>query len=271
MSESSESKPKKVITRYTPSLLESIPRAGQRQHIGIGEGELPFKGVDIWNAYEFTWLNAKGKPEAMVLQMQVPCVSTQLMESKSLKFYLGSYAQTSFKSSGDVLQTLESDLQGAARAPVSVNLLTQDHVQHAGLGMFPGINLDSQDIAISDYSLSSSHLSTVSETSVRETFFTHCFRSVCPITGQPDFASIAIEKNGPAIDPEGLLRYLVSYREHPEFVEQVVERIFMDIQNQCQPTRLTVSGKFTRRGGIDISPYRSDDEGLPPELRLWRQ
>jgi len=260
----------KVITTYTPSLLESVPRADQRQRIGIG-GDLPFKGMDVWNAYEFTWLNAKGRPEAVVLQIYVPCVSSHLIESKSLKMYLGSFAQTAFKSSGDVLSTLEADLQGAARAPVIVNFLTQEHVQHAGLGVFPGKNLDVQNIEVSDYELSPTHLTTVSDTSSRESFYTHTFRSVCPITGQPDYASIGIEKNGPAIDPEGLLRYLVSFREHPEFVEQVVERIYMDILNQCNPTRLTVSGKFNRRGGIDINPYRSHDAELPPELRLWRQ
>lgn len=271
MSESGSRGKSKVITTYMPSLLQSIPRASQRQTIGVGEGELPFKGVDVWNAYEFTWLNPKGKPEAVVLQMQVPCVSSQLIESKSLKQYLGSYAQTSFKNSGDVMATLESDFQGAAQAPVSVNMLTQEHVQHGGLGLFPGKNLDAQDIEVSDYSLSPTHLSTLSETSVRESFYTNVFRSVCPMTGLPDFASIAIEKNGPSIDPEGLLRYLISYREHPEFAEQVVERIFMDILNQCSPTRLTVSGKFTRRGGIDINPYRSHEAAMPPELRLWRQ
>lgn len=271
MTDSSAGKKNQVITTYTPSLLASLPRADQRQGIGVKEDALPFKGVDVWNAYEFSWLNAKGKPEAVVLQLQVPCVSSHLIESKSLKLYLGSFSQTSFKSSGDVIATIESDLQSTAMGPVSVNLLTQEHVQHGGLGHFPGKNLDQQDISVSDYSLSPTHLATNSETSVRESFYTNLFRSICPITGQPDYASISVEKNGPSIDPEGLLRYLVSYREHAEFAEQVVERIFMDIVNQCSPDRLTVSGKFNRRGGIDINPYRSHEDGLPAEVRLWRQ
>lgn len=262
---------KPIITTYTPSLLTSIPRTKQRQELGIREGVLPFKGTDVWNAYEFTWLNVNGKPEAVVLQLQVPCLSSHLIESKSLKLYLGSFSQTSFKSSGDVIATIESDLQATAMAPVSVNMLTQEHVQHGGLGVFPGTNLDLQDVEISDYSWSPTHLVATGTTSVRESFYTNLFRSICPITGQPDLASISIEKNGPLIDQEGLLRYLISYREHPEFAEQVVERIFMDIMNQCSPDRLTVSGKFNRRGGIDINPYRSHEDGLPPEVRLWRQ
>lgn len=259
------------ITTYTPSLLASLPRNDQRQSIGIAEGDLPFKGVDVWNAYEFSWLNTKGKPEVVVVQLQVPCVSSHLIESKSLKQYLGSFSQTSFKSSGDVISTIESDLAVTARSPVSVNMLTPDHVQHGGLGVFPGQNLDLLDIDINDYSWSPTHLATTSDTIVRESFYTNLFQSLCPLTGQPDFASISIEKSGASIDQEGLLRYLVSYREHAEFAEQVIERIFVDIVNQCSPARLTVSGKFNRRGGIDINPYRSHDDGLPPELRLWRQ
>lgn len=267
-----QSKPDaQYISTYTPSLLASIPRSDQRRSIGVVEGALPFKGVDVWNAYEFTWLNAKSKPEVSVLQMQVPCVSSHIIESKSLKHYLGSFTQTSFSNSGDVLSTLESDLAAAAKAPVMVNMMTPEHVQHGGLGVFPGQNLDQLDIEITDYSLSPTHLGTTSETSVRQSFYTNLFRSICPITGQPDFASISIEINGPSIDEEGLLRYLISYREHAEFAEHVIERIFTDIVNHCLPDRLTISGKFNRRGGIDINPYRSHDDGLPPEVRLWRQ
>lgn len=256
---------------YTPSLLESIPRQSQRKTLGIAEGALPFKGLDIWNAYEFTWLNAKGKPEVMVAQFQIPGKSAHLIESKSLKLYLGSYSNTPFASRKEVIDTLESDLSLAVQGAVSVSLHTHDQVQHEGLGQYVGTNLDTLDISIDEYFWNPEFLELESSTIVRESVYTHLFKSLCPMTGQPDFASILIQYNGNSISHEGLLRYLVSYREHAEFAEQVTERIFVDIMNRCAPDRLSVSARYTRRGGIDINAHRTHDMELPTEVRLWRQ
>jgi len=259
------------VKTYTPSLLESLPRKEQRQTLGISEDALPFKGLDIWNAWEFTWLNASGKPEVAVAQLHVPGKSAHLIESKSLKLYLGSYSNTPFSNKNEVINTLESDLTLAAQAPVSVNLLNPENVQHEGIGQITGTSLDHLDIEINEYRWNPDFLELESSTIVRENLYTHLFKSLCPLSGQPDFASILVQYNGNSISHEGLLRYLVSYREHAEFGEQVAERIFVDIMNRCAPERLAVSARFTRRGGIDINAYRTFEEPLPPEVRLWRQ
>jgi 7-cyano-7-deazaguanine reductase len=256
---------------YTPSLLESIPRQKQRQTLGISEGTLPFKGQDIWNAYEFTWLNQTGKPEVAVLQLQFSGKSSHLIESKSLKLYLGSFSNTAFADRTEVVRALESDLALATQAPVGVVLYTPEQVQQRGIGQLIGTNLDLQDIEINEYLWNPALLVLESAVARRESVYTHLFKSLCPMTGQPDFASILIQYNGNSISHKGLLRYLVSFREHAEFAEQVTERIFVDIMNRCAPERLAVSALYTRRGGIDINAYRTLDEEQPANVRLWRQ
>lgn len=259
------------VTTYMPSLLDSIPRSKQRQMLGIADDAVPFKGLDIWTAWEFTWLNTKGKPEVAALQMQVPVKSKQIIESKSLKLYLFSYSNTKFANRNEVVTTLEADLTLAAQAPVSVALLTPDAVEREGLGVIAGTSLDIQDIEIDEYYWNPDFLELESSTVVRETLFTNLFKSLCPMTGQPDFASVSISYNGAGISHEGLLKYLVSYREHAEFAEQVTERIFVDIMNRCSPERLAVSLHYTRRGGVEINSHRTHEEPIPPEVRLWRQ
>ena len=256
---------------YTPSLLESIPRQKQRQTLGVSEGALPFKGQDIWNAYEFTWLNQTGKPEVAVLQLQFSGKSSHLIESKSLKLYLGSFSNTAFADRTEVVRALESDLALATQAPVGVVLYTPEQVQQRGIGQLIGTNLDLQDIEINEYLWNPALLVLESAVARRESVYTHLFKSLCPMTGQPDFASILVQYNGNSISHKGLLRYLVSFREHAEFAEQVTERIFVDIMNRCAPERLAVSALYTRRGGIDINAYRTLDEEQPGNVRLWRQ
>ena len=256
---------------YTPSLLESIPRQKQRQTLGVSEGALPFKGQDIWNAYEFTWLNQTGKPEVAVLQLQFSGKSSHLIESKSLKLYLGSFSNTAFADRAEVVRALESDLTLVTQAPVGVVLYTPEQVQQRGIGQLIGTNLDLQDIEINEYLWNPALLVLESAVARRESVYTHLFKSLCPMTGQPDFASILVQYNGNSISHKGLLRYLVSFREHAEFAEQVTERIFVDIMNRCAPERLAVSALYTRRGGIDINAYRTLDEEQPANVRLWRQ
>jgi 7-cyano-7-deazaguanine reductase len=259
------------VTMYTPSLLESIPRQKQRQTLGVSEGALPFKGQDIWNAYEFTWLNQTGKPEVAVLQLQFSGKSSHLIESKSLKLYLGSFSNTAFADRAEVVRALESDLTLATQAAVGVVLYTPEQVQQRGIGQLIGTNLDLQDIEINEYLWNPALLVLESAVARRESVYTHLFKSLCPMTGQPDFASILVQYNGNSISHKGLLRYLVSFREHAEFAEQVTERIFVDIMNRCAPERLAVSALYTRRGGIDINAYRTLDEEQPANVRLWRQ
>lgn len=259
------------ITTYTPSLLESLPRNDKREALGIAEGALPFRGVDVWNAYEFTWLNSSGKPEVAAAQFHVPCSSANVVESKSLKLYLGSFSQTRFGNRIEVISALESDLSISTRAPVGVSLLQPDNVQHAGLGVLAGTCLDNLEVEVDEYSWNPDFLVVENDLIVRESLYTNLMRSLCPLTGQPDTASVFIQYHGASISHEGLLRYLISYREHAEFSEQIVERIFVDIMNRCSPARLTVQARFTRRGGIDINPFRSHDENPTTDVRLWRQ
>ena len=267
---SSESKTD-YVTTYTPSLLQSIPRQNQRETLGIAEDSLPFKGLDIWNAYEFTWLGSKGKPEVAMAQFQFPGNSINLIESKSLKLYLGSYSGTKFANRGEVISTLESDLSVAVRGQVSISLFSPEQVQYEGLGSLVGNSLDNLDVEISDYYWNPEYLENESSTIVRESVYSHLFKSLCPMTGQPDMASVLIQYNGDSISHEGLLKYLVSYRKHAEYGEQIAERIFVDLMSRCSPERLSVTMKFARRGGIDINSHRTFEESLPAEVRVWRQ
>ena len=261
-----------AVSRYTPSLLFPIDRNRMRAGMVVGGGDLPFEGADLWTGWELTWLDRDGKPEVGVLQLRIPCDSRATVESKSLKLYLGSYAQTPFASAYDVVRTLESDLSVTVGAQVVVDLLSLNQAMQAGIANLTGDSLDSLRIASPVYHPDPALLERV-ETGrlVTETVHTHLFRSLCPVTGQPDFASVQISYTGPRIEHEDLLRYLVSYREHPGFHEHCVERIFLDLMARCAPRELSVYARFLRRGGIDINPFRSTSGVAPPAVRLVRQ
>lgn len=256
---------------YTPKLLEPIVRADKREALGIMETSLPFRGADYWNCYDFSWLTARGVPDVALVQFQVPCNSKNIIESKSLKLYLGSFSQSSFNHRNEVIGTLEKDLSNIAGGPVNVTLMQPDHVQHAGLGVLNGQSLDRLSVDIDEYYWNPDFLEVSNNVEVRETVYSHLLRTICPVTGQPDMASIQIQYQGRTISKEGLLKYIVSYRQHAEFCEQIVERIFVDIINRCQPERLSVMARYSRRGGLDINPYRSYEENLVGDVRLWRQ
>lgn len=259
------------VTTYTPSLLQSLPRNDQRQALGITEDALPFTGMDIWNAYEFNWLGVQGRPEVALAKFLIPCNSVNIVESKSLKLYLGSFSNTPFDHRNDVISTLEADLALITGSPVSVLLETPEQVQHEGLGLLVGHSLDTIEIEMSGYKLNPHFLEVESNTTLRESLYTHLFRAICPRTGQPDIASVLIQYNGNGISHEGLLKYLVSYREHAEFAEQITERIFIDVMHHCAPEKLAVSTRFARRGGIDINSQRVHEEEIPADVRVWRQ
>jgi 7-cyano-7-deazaguanine reductase len=258
------------VDTYTPSLLRSIEREHARRVSGIA-APLPFHGEDLWTCYELSWLNAKGKPEVAVLELRVPCTSLCIVESKSLKLYLNSFAQTHFTSRAEVHAALDSDLGLAFRAPVIVTLLDVQHPV-GGLSQFPGRCIDHLDIEMDQYVLSRELLDVEhGDVIAKETLYTNVFRSVCPVTGQPDWASVMVRYVGRRIVHETLLRYLVSYRTHAAFHEDTIERIFVDVRERCAPDHLAVYGRFMRRGGIDINPFRSTDREGAPSIRLPRQ
>lgn len=244
--------------QYSPSLLQAVPRALSRNEIGLTE-ELPFDGVDIWNAYELSWLNANGKPKVAIVQCSVPIQSQNLIESKSFKLYLNSYNQTRFDSTEQVITTLANDLSHCAAARVEINMLEPNQFNNLQIVELAGINIDDIDIHISDYKLTPSVLK-VDSPIVSQTLSSNLLKSNCLITNQPDWASVQIRYQGRQINQQSLLRYLISFRLHNEFHEQCVERIFCDIQHYCKPDKLSVYARYTRRGGLDINPFRTNFE-----------
>lgn len=256
---------------HDPGLLHPVARAEGRAELGIDETGLPFRGRDDWNAYELSWLNARGKPEVALAEWSVPCDSPCLIESKSLKLYLNGLANTVFSGGADeITKTLEQDLSACAGASVAVRLWTLEQAAQRSGYVFEGACLDELDVAVEDYELNPALLESGSG-SHAEMVYTHLLRSLCPVTGQPDWASVIIDYEGTAIPHEGLLRYLVSFRNHSGFHEQVVERIFTDLQRNYELRRLTVQARFTRRGGLDINPVRSTQDHALLNRRTVRQ
>jgi 7-cyano-7-deazaguanine reductase len=265
-------RPTAVVSQYTPSLLTPIARDRLRTGLLVDADELPFEGADLWTAWELTWLDRDGKPEVGVAQIRVPCSSRAVIESKSLKLYLCSYSQTPFASAYDVVRTLETDLSVTAGAQVVVDLLSLNQAMVAGVGSFPGESLDTLKVSGFVYRPDAGLLEVVENGRVAaESLHTHLFRTVCPVTGQPDIGSVQVTYSGTQIDRAGLLRYLVSYREYAGFHEHCVERIFLDIMDRCRPKDLSVYARYTRRGGIDINPFRSTGKTIPGHTRLARQ
>lgn len=262
---------------YDANLLQAVPRILSRDTINLPT-KLPFTGIDIWNAYELSWLNSKGKPIVAILQCDVPVESENLIESKSFKLYLNSFNQTRFSSESEVLAHLQRDLSACAGLPVTLSLTQASRFAASIIGdlpaklddNYPCVLLDDLDIAINDYELSPSRLSTNAH-KTSETLISHLLKSNCLITNQPDWGSVLIKYSGNKIDRESLLCYLISFRQHNEFHEQCVERIFNDILTVCGPEKLTVYARYTRRGGLDINPFRSNFESPYTNIRLARQ
>jgi 7-cyano-7-deazaguanine reductase len=255
--------------RYAPELLFPIARGEGRAAVGIA-GALPFRGVDVWTHYEVSWLDTQGKPRVAVAEIVVPAESPQLIESKSMKLYFNSLNFERFESADAFLACVAKDLSGAAGAPVQVTLLPHDAAA-GGFDGLPGECLDELPLVCAEFEVNPGFLRAEPGRVVSETLHSHLLRSRCPVTQQPDWASVMIAYEGPALDRAGLLAYLVSYRNHADFHEQCVERIFMDIMQRCAPRELTVYARYTRRGGLDINPFRSTASALPPRLRQPRQ
>mgnify|MGYP000205041199 CR=1 FL=1 len=258
---------------YAPSILMPIPRAVTREALGICDA-LPFAGVDRWTGFELGWLEPGGKPRVAVLRAAVPADSPCLIESKSFKLYLNSYARERMEHLESVQAQIEADLSAAAGAPVSVELLAPREWPRLAPQELPGTVIDDLPANIqATASIDTSALGADPARMVGESLVSHLLKSNCPVTGQPDWASVVIDYRGPAIERSGLLRYLVSFREVREFHEQCVERIFLDITRYCAPEWLAVEARYTRRGGLDINPRRVTP-GNPPALadrRHWRQ
>ncbi len=288
-------RPTSYPTHYDPNLLVPIPRSIKREELGISsdvQSALPFSGFDEWTGYELSWLNNKGKPEVALLICEIPCESSNIIESKSFKLYLNSFNQTQFQNKSDVEKIIQKDLSEKSNSNVNVaiqQLSFQNNSSHnqnnknknnntniidknslielkvTEFSNLPGLNIDHLDINIEEYNYNPKllQLEKSKESNVTsEILNSHLLKSNCLVTGQPDWGSIVIDYTGPKINHESLLKYIISFRLHEEFHEQCVERIFMDLTNYCNCSSLTVYARYVRRGGLDINPLRTTDKNL---------
>jgi 7-cyano-7-deazaguanine reductase len=266
------------IDQYDASLLFPIPRAGKRAEIGIAAAA-PFFGADMWTAFVVSWLNTRGKPQVALVHFTIPCESVNIVESKSFKLYLNSFNNTRFADAADVLARLRTDIGeavwrgGVVQSSVGVKMISPELFDREPIYEFDGLSLDRLDVECTRYQPAPDLLSAAQdEAPVSEVLVSNLLKSNCLVTGQPDWGSVQISYSGPQIEQEGLLQYLVSFRNHNEFHEQCVERIFMDIWTRCKPLKLAVYARYTRRGGLDINPFRtSHPQALPLNTRTARQ
>jgi 7-cyano-7-deazaguanine reductase len=266
------------VDQYDASLLFPIPRAVKREELGI-LGAPIFFGADLWTAFELSWLNLKGKPQVAIAHITVPAESTHIIESKSFKLYLNSFNASRFADAQAVRDCMREDLDtalwqgGKIFARCGIKIILPEEFDKEPVHELDGLNLDRMDIECTHYQPAPELLNAQKdEAPVTETFVSHLLKSNCLVTGQPDWGSVQISYSGDQIDQAGLLQYIVSFRNHNEFHEQCVERIFMDIWTRCKPLKLTVYARYTRRGGLDINPWRtSHPQSPPPNVRTARQ
>ena len=251
--------------QLAPDVLFAIDRERQREPLGIGR-PLPFHGADLWTAWELTWLLPSGKPSSAALKLAVPAESPAIIESKSLKLYLNSFAMETFADDAAVVARIRNDLSARVGADVVATLHRE-----APIAELPGRSLDELDTECRRYAVDPATLAADPKRDVEETWHSTLLRSLCPVTSQPDFGAVVIRYAGPEIDPAGLLRYIVSFRAHQDFHEACVERMFSEIAARCRTRQLTVYARYQRRGGIDINPFRSDFEATPVSARYWNQ
>lgn len=256
---------------YDPELLFAVPRADNRRELGLDRKGWPWYGEDRWQAWEISWLRPDGVPRVAIGEFRVPADSPCLIESKSLKLYLNSLNNRVFPTRSDLIRTLESDLSEKAGSLVSARLYSVDEAQEAQARPLEATLIDDAVGVVLPEDEPLTHLAEDGGDRVRERFCSHLLRSLCPVTGQPDWGTLLIEHDGPPLNKGALLGYIIGFRDRRDFHEHCVERIFTDIQQHLRPQRLTVGAWYTRRGGLDINPWRSTDAGSAPSVRLRRQ
>ena len=267
-------------SQYNADLLQAVPRSLNRDDLAIDQQHLPFVGEDVWYGFELSWLNPKGKPVVAVAEFRFSCLSENIVESKSFKLYLNSFNQTKFDTIKSVEQRLIVDLSAITNSSAQVRLFGVEHCPELFIAnkVNECVCIDSEDISIETYQYDAELLSSAMDAAsqhnddiIDEALVSHLLKSNCLITNQPDWASIYISYRGKKINHGVLLKYLISFRQHSEFHEQCVERIYCDLQKYCQPEELTVFARYTRRGGLDINPFRSSHLQKAPSKRTLRQ
>lgn len=267
-------KSNEYIAHYQPDLLFAISREIKWQELGFTANTLPYQGVDIWNGYELSWLNLAGKPIIRIAEFIIPANSPFIIESKSFKLYLNSFNQTIFSSEKEVCQALQKDLSFATGSAVAVQLYSLATITEQGLAKIEGCCIDDLEVTIDQYDHPSIKLLATSQIqeAKQETLYSQLLKSNCPVTGQPDWATLVVKyQANKVLDHASLLRYLISFRQHADFHEQCVERIFLDLNKVLEPTQLLVYARYVRRGGLDINPYRSLVKMAYENHRLARQ
>jgi 7-cyano-7-deazaguanine reductase len=258
-----------LVDEYSPQLLYPIPRRDARERLGLQQ-PLPFAGVDLWHAYEMSWLDQTGKPVARVGRFTIGAGSPNMVESKSFKLYLNSLNSTCFASDEEAAATIKRDIGKTVGEDVALELFEPDDQSLAGTGL-SGVCLDDLPVVTETVGPEATILRVQPTEPVEEQLYSHLLRSLCPVTGQPDWATVWVHYRGASIDHGSLLQYIIAYRQHQEFHEQCVERMFIDIWQRCSPELLHIQAFYTRRGGLDINPFRSTDPAARPLPRLNRQ
>jgi 7-cyano-7-deazaguanine reductase len=257
---------------YAPEVLYPIARAKARSSLNVSANALPFNGVDVWTAYELSWLGASGKPEVAIAEIEIPCDSPNIVESKSLKLYFNSFNQSKLENAEAVTSLIAADISSVIGVDIEVRLYTLDEYNQRGLDACPGDNIDGEDIIAANHDQPDTGLlSFTSQSVVSEELNSHLFRSNCPVTNQPDWATLYIRYKGQQLDRGALLQYIISYHNHQGFHEQCVEQIYLDLLELIRPLELTVYARFVRRGGLDINPFRTSTSQQVPNIRLVRQ
>jgi len=260
------------VSQYTPGLLYPIPRALKWAELGLDGANLPFRGVDVWTCYELSWLLPSGKPVVAIAEFAIPAASPNIIESKSFKLYLNSLNQSVFASTVELQAALERDLSQVAGAPVGVVLWSLDDWAARGIQRPAGCCIDDLEVSLECYADPQSKLLSVGVARDSQRLHSHLLKSNCPVTGQPDWGTLVVDyREGLALEPESLLRYVVAFRQHADFHEQCVERIYLDLWRLLKPATLTVFARYVRRGGLDINPYRSSEAVQPAAERYVRQ
>lgn len=259
------------VDEYTPALLCPVPRWDARESLELEDTALPFHGTDIWNAYELSWLTEKGKPVVAMCELRIPCTTPNIVESKSLKLYLNSFANTRFEKREEVRAAIEKDVTQVVGGDIEVLLFSLEDAATLPLWEDKGQCVDTIDLNFEHYNYNPELLLCDQGPEQTGQLYSHLLRSHCPVTNQPDWATVVVRYTGGAISPASFLRYVVSLRNHQGFHEQIIEQMFVDLMAQCSPRHLTVYGRFTRRGGIDINPFRSNSEQALPNRRTVRQ
>lgn len=249
-------------SEYSSEYLFPIERSLARKGLMFGE-DLPFSGYDRWTAFEVSWLTPSGKPQVRVAEFVIPANTAYIVESKSFKLYLNSFNQSVFACEADVIAVLKKDLSAYTGGEVSISLSQLDDcpallVKDLDEAMVDLELIDGLDVSVDQYQPDAKLLETAPEKINHNVLKSHLLKTNCPITSQPDWATVYIEYCGKKILPESVLKYLISFREHEGYHENCVERIFCDILRQCEPESLTVYARYTRRGGLDINPYRTN-------------